>query len=235
MPRILKQTKKQFKERYETAAKTYDKARSQTFMGKMIDRLQVEFIYNNIPKKSNIKVLEAGCGTGRILIPLAKKGINCYGIDPSSNMLAILEKKKNDLNIELKKGDIEKIPYPGNTFDIVFTMHVLMHMTSHKKAIKEMYRVLKPGGKLIADFPNKNSPYTILSIILTPKKTRTHLFTKKYLKNLFKEYNYKIAGLFSYSKMIYKIPLIRHLFYLLEKYIKLPVCLRSQLFVIVRK
>lgn len=235
MVKIRKISKTQLKEEYDATADIYDRARSKTMMGEMIDKIQVQFIYENIPKREGINVLEAGCGTGRILIPLAKRGINSYGVDPSQNMLNILKNKKKDLKINIKRGDIEKIPYPDNTFDVVFTMHVLMHMVRYEKAIGEMYRVLKPGGKMIVDFPNKYSPYTILSIILNPNKVRTHLFSKKYLKKLFNRYNYKINGLFSYSKFVYHIPLIRHLFYSAEKFVKLPVDLRSQLFVIVKK
>jgi len=239
MVKIREQSQVQFKEHYEKEAQVYDKVRSTSLMGVLVDRLQVEFIAEEIEclKKEDFKVLEAGCGTGRILIPLAEKGINIYGVDPAINMLAVLKNKigNKNLAVELKEGDIENIPYPDNTFDVVYTMHVLMHMSIHKKAISEMYRILKPRGKMIMDFPNKSSPYTAFSIVINQKKKRTHLFTKKDLKKLFKSYNYKITGLFSYSKAIYKIPLIRRLIYLVEKYIKLPVCLRSQLFVIVKK
>lgn len=228
--------KKEVEKSYEKQASRYDYIRSASFEGKIVDKLQRELIYKNLGLKKG-KVLEAGCGTGRILLYLAEKGVSCYGIDPSENMLNILRKKAKQKKIKMivKKADIEKIPFKNNTFDGVYTVHVLMHMPDYKKAFKEMYRVLKPNGKLIMDFPNLNSPWTKFSILLNPKKKRTRIFTIKELKEFFKGHNYKIDGLFSYARTFYKIPILRNLICLLEKYVKLPVSWRTQIFFIITK
>jgi len=242
MVKIKNINKKQFKESYDKQAQTYDKTRSETRMGKFIDKLQIDFISKHIPKREGIRILEVGCGTGRILIPLAKRlkklkrfKAEFYGIDPSLNMLNILRKKKKNLKINIKKGEIEKIPYKKDYFDVVYSIHVLMHMNKYDKAIKEMYRVLKPNGVMICDFPNKDSPYTKISIFLNPKERRTHLFSLKDLKRLFRMHKVRFDGIFSYSKAVYKIPFLNYIFYFLEKTIKLPLKFRSQIFVIVKK
>jgi len=237
MPRLNIKTRKQFLEKYETTAKEYDIARSSTQQGKIIDQLQREFIYNKIKQNNYKKILEAGCGTGRILIFLAKKGLNCYGFDPAKNMLKEFKSKiKNKkLKISLKEGKIEKIPFPSNTFDCTFTMHVLMHMPDYKKAVKEMYRVTKKGGIVICDFPNYNSPWTLISLFLNPRKKRTQLFKISELRKFFKAYDYTLTGLFSYARTFYKISILRNIFFFLERLIPLPVWMRTQLFVIVKK
>lgn len=228
--------KKEVEKSYEKQAIEYDCRRSSSFEGKVVDVLQREFIYKNLGLKKG-RILEAGCGTGRILLYLSEKGLDCSGIDPSQNMLNIFKEKAkmNGLKVNIKKGDIEKIPFKENSFDGVYTMHVLMHMPDYKKAFEEMRRVLKPNGKLIMDFPNFNSPWSRLSMLLNPKKKRTRLFTIKELKEFFRDYNCEISGLFSYARTFYKIPVLRNIIYFLEKFIKLPVSWRTQLFVIIKK
>ena len=230
-------TRKQFLETYEKEAAIYDKERSSTFEGRVVDHLQRKFVLKQIRKNNSKKILEAGCGTGRILSFLAQKNLRCFGIDPSKNMLAQFKKKirKNKLKITLKEGSIEKIPFKPNTFDLTYTIHVLMHMPDYKKAFKDMYRVTKKGGIVIADFPNKDSPWTKLSLFFNPKKKRTHLYTIKEVKDSLKEYDYEITGLFSYPKTLYKIVLLRWIILLLEKILPLPVAVRTQLFFIIKK
>ena len=202
-----------------------------------MDKFQRNLIYNLIKEHKCKKILEAGCGTGRILLFLASKGLKCWGIDPSKNMLSLCKEKlkATKSKIELKKGDIEKIPYKNNTFDCTYTMHVLMHMPDYKKAFKEMHRVTKKKGIIICDFPNKNSPWTKISLFLNPEMKRTQLFTIKELEKFFGKYNYTMTGLFSYARTFYKIPIIRYIILFLEHVLPLPLSWKTQLIVIVKK
>ena len=69
--------KKQFLKEYERTATAYDIARSGSFMGKIVDYFQRKFVLKTIKKNNCKKILEAGCGTGRILHFLAQKNLNC--------------------------------------------------------------------------------------------------------------------------------------------------------------
>jgi len=229
-------TKKQVLKEYEKTAHMYDVNRSMHFIGKKVDQLQTNLIYKLIKENKCRKILEAGCGTGRILLPLAKKGLKCFGIDPSKNMLDQLKRKKpKKVKIQLKIGDIENIPFKSNTFDCCYTVHVLMHLPDYKKAFKEMYRVTKKGGIIICDFPNKDSPWTKLAVFLNPKMKRTRLFTIKELKEFFAKDDYQITGLFSYARTFYKISFLKHVIFFFERFLPLPIWIRTQLFVIVKK
>ena len=97
------------------------------------------------------KILDAGCGTGRYAVQLAKKGAEVYGIDISEKMLEIAKKKakENRVKIELMKGNILRLPYEDNKFDIVISSLALDHVKEHEKAISELVRVCKPKGKII--------------------------------------------------------------------------------------
>ncbi len=222
---------------YESTAQSYDYLRSTSFEGRQVDIWQQQFIYDTLIKNRCHNVLECGCGTGRILHFLARYNFKCFGIDLSSAMLAQFKKKLSaQSNISLKISDIECIDFPDNTFDATYTMHVLMHLpTGFDKAFREMYRVTKKGGIIICDFPNKNSLWTRLSILLNPNKKRTYLFTLHELNSYFSTYNYTITGLFSYARTFYKLPLLRHIIVLLERYLPLPLSFRTQLIVIVKK
>ena len=233
--RKLKRSKEEVAQAYEKEASIYDKGRITSFDGKIVQEYQINFLKKHLGLKKGMKLLEAGCGTGRILLHLARNGVKCYGIDPSKKMLKVFRQKKGSEKIILKTGDIEKIHHKDNTFDAIYTMHVLMHLPDYKKAIKEMYRVLKPGGVLIADFPNADSFWTKLSLLFFPRHKRTRIFTIKELKAFFKSYDYKISGIFSYPRTFYKIPLLRYFFPILEKVLPLPVHFRAQLFVIIKK
>ncbi|MBI2542862.1 MAG: class I SAM-dependent methyltransferase [Candidatus Aenigmarchaeota archaeon] len=230
-------TKKEVLDEYENVALSYDLDRSGNFEGRLMDRIQRQLIYGIIERNNFKKVLEAGCGTGRILLYLAFKGLECHGIDPSRNMLSQFKRKtgKYDIDVQLKVGDIEDMPYGQNTFDCTFTMHVLMHLPDYKKAFKEMYRVTKKNGIVICDFPNENSPWTKLSMFIEPNRERTRLFTIQELKEFFNGYDYEMTGVFSYARTFYKIPIIQHAVAFLENFLPLPLWFRRHLFVIVRK
>ena len=231
------QTKVELKTRYDKEAQTYDAARSGHRQGRIVDMLQIQFIKRKIKPRKGKKLLEVGCGTGRILLPLAKTGVECYGVDAAKNMLSRLQKKAAQMNVKIhfKQGDIEKIPFKANTFDAVYTMHVLMHLPDYKKAVNSMHRVLKPGGTLVLDFPNANSPWTKLSVMLNPGKKRTRLFSISELRKSFASYDYELDGLFSWPHILYKMPVIRGITLFLEKNLPLPVSWRTQLFIVIKK
>jgi SAM-dependent methyltransferase len=103
-------------------------------------------------KKKGVKrVLDLGCGSGRHLVYLAKHGFEVYGIDISETGIKLSKEwlKEENLKANLKIGDIyKKLPYPNNFFDAIISVQVLHHNKIEKirKAIKEIERVLKPGG-----------------------------------------------------------------------------------------
>ncbi len=96
------------------------------------------------------KVLEVGIGTGR---NLKHYPVNCSvtGIDNSKGMLEkAKEKAKYMKNVTLLLMDAERLEFPDNSFDYVVTTFVLCTIPDPLKALKEMRRVLKPSGELIA-------------------------------------------------------------------------------------
>lgn len=102
---------------------------------------------------SKARVLDCGIGSGSLSIALNSilpERLNYCGIDLSGEMLATAdaEMRQAVLAPELRQADILSIPYADASFDFVMAAHVLEHLPEPQHALKEMVRVLKPGGML---------------------------------------------------------------------------------------
>ena len=88
-------------------------------------------------------VLDVGCGEGFTLLRLKKENIGhkLSGIDNSEQAIAYANKNYPD--IEIKKGDVYKLPYKDNSFDLVLCMEVLEHLDEPLVALEELRRVTK--------------------------------------------------------------------------------------------
>ncbi len=99
--------------------------------------------------KNGDKVLDAGCGNGRLLPAFAEKKISYLGVDGSEKLIEIAKKK----NAKFQVGDILKLDkLPEKNFDYVFCVAVLHHLPgkeSRVRALEQMKNKLKPGGKII--------------------------------------------------------------------------------------
>ena len=105
------------------------------------------------------KVLEIGCGIGMDGIEFAKAGAYYTGVDLSDQSISLC-KKHFELFSQtgnIINTDAENLPFDDNTFDLVYSWGVLHHIPDMQKSINEVYRVLKPGGKIIIMIYNKYS------------------------------------------------------------------------------
>lgn len=115
-----------------------------------INLTQEIFKAENVSKISHI--LDVGCGTGQTAAYLANKyEANVTGIDINSIMVAKAKRrmKKARLPVKILQGSIEKIPFPDQKFDFIISESVLSFVNK-PRALKEIYRLLKNGGRFIA-------------------------------------------------------------------------------------
>lgn len=100
------------------------------------------------------KLLELGCGDGTFWAKNEQLIPNDWDVilsDFSSGMLADAQRKLTNLpSIQFEQINIETIPFPDNSFDIVAANFMLYHVENRKQGLQEIRRVLKPGGKLYA-------------------------------------------------------------------------------------
>ncbi len=108
------------------------------------------------------RVLDVGCGTGVMAGELLARGCEFWGIDPSPNMVRQAEANyANETDAHFSVGAAEQIDFPDGHFDAVVCMGVLERVGDEESALRELSRVLKPGGTLIVTVPNRLSPYFI--------------------------------------------------------------------------
>jgi radical SAM protein with 4Fe4S-binding SPASM domain len=128
-------------------------------IGLAYNKLAKEKVYSLIDLKEGDKVLDVGCGTGNYALDFSQKSTKVVGIDASEWMLRICIKgaREKKVNLDIRHGFGEDLPFPDSSFDIVLGMNVLEFSQIPEKAISEMFRVLKNGGHLILGVLNKKS------------------------------------------------------------------------------
>ncbi len=164
----------------------------------------LELKKNFIPIK-NKKVLDIGCGKGRFLKHLVELGGICTGIDLSDNL--IKGAKTNVKKASFIQGSATELPFKDNYFDYIYSIETFEHIPNIKLAIKEIFRVLKPNGKVIII---DKSFWSIHPIFLLPTPIRKiYLESKgKWIysnsKIKFKERYFKISTLDNIANKYYK-------------------------------
>ena len=104
------------------------------------------------------KILDAGCGSGRLARELSERGYAVFGLDYSYGMLEkanSIGNRQGKRNVELLQGDVELMPYRDSSFDMIICLGVISYLKSEEKALNEFARVLKPGGIMIISIINK--------------------------------------------------------------------------------
>lgn len=107
------------------------------------------------------KVLDVGCNTGILLIPLLEKGVDAVGVDISKSDIRKARKKLGEKGFSSKLAlvaDAKKLPFGQNTFEVVLLFDILEHVSQPEAVAGEAYRVLKPGGYIYATVPNEWHP-----------------------------------------------------------------------------
>ena len=93
------------------------------------------------------KVLDVACGTGDMIVELQKHGCNVTGVDLSEEMMAIARQKAPTATYMI--ADAEHLPFSGETFDAVTCAFGVRNFVHLEQGLKEMLRVLKPGGRMV--------------------------------------------------------------------------------------
>ena len=130
-------------------------------LGNFVDQVETEAALELFSPRSGMTLLDAGCGTGNFSLKLARQGCHVLGVDISPDMLSIARHKaeQEQLSIEFLEMDLYDLHFADHSFDGVFTMAAWEFIKDEERAFAEMYRVLKPGGKLLLGTINLDSPW----------------------------------------------------------------------------
>lgn len=107
------------------------------------------------------RVLDVGCGPGIMAAETIQRGCEFWGLDPSSGMISICHDRfAGERRAHFIAGDAINLPLTNDFFDAVMCMGVIDALRDRARAVREMLRVLRPGGTLLLTFTNSRSPYS---------------------------------------------------------------------------
>jgi SAM-dependent methyltransferase len=136
------------KNQYRTARRTFVNGRH--------DQIVALLGALNVPQSA--KVLDAGCGPGNLLPEFASRYSRVCALDASPRMVQVARGNSRHKNVWYQVGSIEAFPFPDDYFDIVCSAGVIEYLPNCEQAIREMHRVLRPGGLLILPTTNLVAP-----------------------------------------------------------------------------
>jgi ubiquinone/menaquinone biosynthesis C-methylase UbiE len=145
--------------------------------------------FENLEANDNDKILEIGFGNGKFFPELNSKAKNIHitGIDLSHEMVRQAVRNNIDLHksgrMNAKVGSSDDLPFPDDSFDKVFCINVIYFWENPTSHLKEILRVLKPGGLFITGFrPKENMlqlPFTRYGFLLYTEDEWKELLTAK--------------------------------------------------------
>ncbi len=148
---------------FDRAVEYYDQTRA---LPEDRHRALIETLVGETRIHANSRVLEIGIGTGRIAISVAEHTRRLFGIDLSTEMMGVLRRKLAEANatIDLTQANAVQLPYPDNTFDLGYAVHVYHLVNQWQNGIVEAWRVIKPNGHFVVSFHTRpqDSPNFLL-------------------------------------------------------------------------
>lgn len=146
---------------YDEFSAWYDRHRHDGYHA-LLDELESEAVRRYLTPQS--RLLEAGCGTGLVLSRLVPHAGQAVGVDLSSGML----KKAKERALTVVQGSVTELPIADASFDVVCCFKVLPHVEAIEQALREFARVLRPGGRLLAEFYNPLSLRYLIKRLKAP-------------------------------------------------------------------
>jgi SAM-dependent methyltransferase len=129
---------------------SWDEKQFYNMVASTVHNPTLPFIQKYLPKTE--PVLEAGCGLGHIVKYLGDLGYDAYGIEIGSE--AVKAVKQIEPNLRVECASVEYVPFPDNFFGGLICLGVVEHITQGpEKALKELYRVMKPGSIGVISVP----------------------------------------------------------------------------------
>src|SRR6185436_1739843 len=104
---------------------------------------------DRLPHRPSLRVLDAGCGSGRMMSELAKDGF-VSGLDLSPQAVALARSRRHP---SVTLGRVERMPYADHSFDVVTCLDVLEHTPDDGRSLAELRRVTRTGGHLVLTVP----------------------------------------------------------------------------------
>jgi ubiquinone/menaquinone biosynthesis C-methylase UbiE len=147
---------------FRSAVLEYDRAHysARSFMTVRLERV-LELV-DALALAPGARVLECGCGPGHLAAALLERGFDVTAIDTSPAMLALTSERTRTIagarRPALQLASLEQLPHRDASFDLVASTGVIEYLRDDATALREMWRVLRPGGRLVLSVTNAWSP-----------------------------------------------------------------------------
>ena len=105
------------------------------------------------------RILNVGCGTGGFNLVAAEAGARAVGVDADAEAIGICALKREKGGGTFVRAAAERLPFPGDTFDVVYCFSAIEHVESVEESVAEMVRVTRRGGLIYVHTPNAWSWY----------------------------------------------------------------------------
>lgn len=161
--------------------------RDAAFITLGVEALLVDY-YGNLldapppfPVRKGNRILDLGCGWGRVLKPVMDRGGDAIGLDISLKMLQAARKhlSKHNHTAVLLRGDATRLPFADASFDMVYSLLVLQHLSKEngREVFSEVHRILREGGEAYIRVPSRFAPENLLFAFL--QFVSIHIFRVK--------------------------------------------------------
>lgn len=119
-----------------------------------------------------LRILEVGCGVGDFSLYLSQQGADVTAVDFSSQAieLAIRKAKAQNREVDFRVADAQNLPFENDSFDLIVSCECLEHIPAPQLALNEMYRVLKPSGRLILTTENYSNAILLYWLVCWLRK-----------------------------------------------------------------
>lgn len=120
-------------------------------------------VLDNLQQADKGLLLDAGCGYGRVSSQLLQKDLETriVGVDASPAMIEGSKELERTGRFSTVLGAMEHLPFRSDSFDSIVCIGVMTHVSDDGKALQELTRVLKPGGRMIFTFLNRSNPFWV--------------------------------------------------------------------------
>src|SRR5262249_31474362 len=121
---------------------------------RMALRGHVAFIARAAANRTDLDLLDVGCGSGTLLGLMKRRGFRVMGVEFSREAAAVAQAENG---VPVITGSLEDTLFPAESFDIVTLFHVMEHVTNPRSVLSEVARILRPEGSIVLQVPNIDS------------------------------------------------------------------------------
>lgn len=204
--------KQEFDEYIESYRSNCDKAlrlsgESSAFFAEYKAKKLAEWLPEKVTQKS-AKILDFGCGDGEMtnFVQQTFPNAKLYGTDPSPKSIEQAKNSFKNIQFSINSDENTSLCYESKTFDVIFSAGVFHHIPfeKHESYIRELIRIMRPGGSLVIFELNPLNPLTVLTFKRNPIDKYAKMMWPGYTKKLLKNHGKAVTKFYCFYPKIFK-------------------------------